>query len=491
MSLVYVNQKSEVQYPKDPANYGAGSRYPEYIFDDISYKNDVYDMVRESFYKIGYDLEHYGTSQWNPLGRFIRPGQYVLIKPNLVSHQNHAKENGIECLITHPSLVRAVTDYVIIALKGTGRILIGDAPVQSCDFDKLLTDSGYAGLIDFYKKNKVTIDIADFRNYKTSSERGILVPKKSRFINQSIIVNLEKNSAFSECSDKQLQNLRITNYDPRVMQQHHNREKNEYLIAKEVLDADVIINMPKPKTHRKAGITVSLKNIVGINTNKEWLPHHTKGAKEEHGDEYLKKGWLSSLSSRLYDDKNMAVSEQRYFKARCLYYMGALCQYCAKRLTKDSNYSEGSWFGNDTLWRTIYDLNIILMYADRNGIICDAKQRQELIIGDMIISGEREGPLLPSPKNTGVIVVGEDPVSFDEVVCAIMGFDYKNIPSIYQARKYHNHKRTLTDDSSTIIQSNNPCWNNKKPDELDKETSLHLIPSDGWKKLLSNDERYQ
>ena len=36
---------------------------------------------------------------------------------------------------------------------------------------------------------------------------------------------------------------------------------NEYCISNTILDADVIINIPKLKTHKKAGITVCLKKF--------------------------------------------------------------------------------------------------------------------------------------------------------------------------------------------------------------------------------------
>jgi len=34
------------------------------------------------------------------------------------------------------------------------------------------------------------------------------------------------------------------------------------------------------KLHRKAGITCALKNLIGINGNKEYLPHHRLGGSQ-------------------------------------------------------------------------------------------------------------------------------------------------------------------------------------------------------------------
>lgn len=40
-------------------------------------------------------------------------------------------------------------------------------------------------------------------------------------------------------------------------------------IAKALLDADVVINMPKAKTHSQTGLTLGLKNLMGCNWNRQ------------------------------------------------------------------------------------------------------------------------------------------------------------------------------------------------------------------------------
>ena len=66
-------------------------------------------------------------------------------------------------------------------------------------------------------------------------------------------------------------------YDSNKVNQHHLDGRHEYLLAGSAIGCDVLINLPKLKTHKKAGVTLSLKNLVGINTDKNWLPHHTEG----------------------------------------------------------------------------------------------------------------------------------------------------------------------------------------------------------------------
>lgn len=94
---------------------------------------------------------------------------------------------------------------------------------------------------------------------------------------------------------------------------------------------------------------------------------------------------------------------------------------------------EGTWYGNDTLWRTVLDLNYILKYSNNKGEITEIPQRTILHFGDMIISGEKEGPMAPSPKEQHMLLFSDDVVDFDCIVTKIMGFDYKKFKGLYNA----------------------------------------------------------
>src|SRR5262245_36236036 len=52
--------------------------------------------------------------EFNPFGRMIPRGARVLVKPNLVLHENEGPW-GIEPLVTHISLIRAVVEGVLRA----------------------------------------------------------------------------------------------------------------------------------------------------------------------------------------------------------------------------------------------------------------------------------------------------------------------------------------------------------------------------------------
>ena len=77
--------------------------------------------IRQLFLDMKFDKENIGTANWNPFSDFIKENDNVLIKPNLVMHEN--KVGSIDCMITNFSLIRPVIDYVVLALNGTGSII--------------------------------------------------------------------------------------------------------------------------------------------------------------------------------------------------------------------------------------------------------------------------------------------------------------------------------------------------------------------------------
>src|SRR5215510_7884249 len=56
------------------------------------------------------DQENYGSVQWNPLGVLINEDDKVLIKPNWVHHMNYSGY-GLNCLVTHSSVIEAILWY--------------------------------------------------------------------------------------------------------------------------------------------------------------------------------------------------------------------------------------------------------------------------------------------------------------------------------------------------------------------------------------------
>ena len=115
----------------------------------------------------------------------------------------------------------------------------------------------------------------------------------------------------------------------------------------------------------------------------------------------------------------------------------------------------GDWYGNDTLWRGILDINRILLYSDKNGILRSEQQRRYFSVIDGIVAGEGEGPLNAMPKQCGVILAGFNPVLLDYVCTSLMGFDPNMFPVIKNALK---DSALNNSDLEIEIMSNNPEW---------------------------------
>ncbi len=475
------------EYPKN-APYNPEENYAEYPFEfidnDKQYKNDVYRMIRELFINCKMDFEHYNSVEWNPLGMYIKPGNTVLIKPNLVKHDNPAEgdaQRKFDCMITHPSVVRCLFDYVYIALKGKGKIIIADAPVQGCKFDLLLQKSGYGNLfreIMNKSSDELIIDIADLRDTILEVNDGNQKQREnSNRKYGGMIIDLGSDSKFNKVEKKQ--KLRITNYASGDTVRHHIKGRNEYCISEALLQADVVINIPKPKTHRIAGYTAALKNMIGINTRKEYLPHHMKGAKGKLGDEYIDTykvlKWLNSTGN---DIKNFMLKHQLDILTDAF---DKMCRDIGRKLDKleADRKKFGMWYGNDTIWRTILDVNKIVYFANKEGKICTEEQRTVLHFGDMIVCGEKEGPLRPTYKKIGGILFSDNPVCFDYCVTKLMGFDYRKLPTLFNAMKD-------AEIDAEVIREIRLCSNdetfNKAAYELEKV--FYFEPSSGWKEFL-------
>ena len=137
-----------------------------------------------------------------PLGgmaTFVRPGQKVLLKPNMLAGKEPEK-----AVTTHPELIRAV---IRLAQQAGGIVSVGDSP-------------------------------------------GIGSPRQVAMRCGILPVIEETGAAFAPFAES----VKIR---PRGGTFH------ELEIARDLLDADVVINLPKLKTHQMMGLTAGVKNLFG------------------------------------------------------------------------------------------------------------------------------------------------------------------------------------------------------------------------------------
>ncbi|MCE5271200.1 DUF362 domain-containing protein [bacterium] len=452
----------------DPAPpFGPAERYPEYPFaweDSPRGSGQVYAMLRGLFRSMGLDSERFGRKEWNPLGEVIRPGDRVLVKPNWVRHALPGGA-GAEALLTHPSLLRAVLDYVAIALDGEGGIVLGDSPMQTADFDVLRSQCGIDSLLEWWRsRSRVKLELVDFRRSLIVAERGDLIRERRVLPGDPggyRAVNLGLRSYLTPL-DENWRRYRVTDYNPRQMREHHNAIRHEYLVPDSLLGSDVLISLPKLKTHRKGGLTCALKNLVGINGNKDWLPHHRAGSPAEGGDEYPRRSLLKHLTMSLGD--RLAVTRPG-LGYDLLWHLRRLIA-AAARSTGAGPVWEGSWYGNDTLWRMVLDLITIMLYGDQEGLLEVAPVRSHFAVVDAVVAGEGEGPLRPSPRTEGILLAGANPLAVDAVAASLAGLDLRRIPMLgagFRVARGGNSLPLVSYNWDEIeLRSNEPQWDNRR-----------------------------
>lgn len=474
MSNVYIEHRN-VKYPKTKNKFAPSKKYPEYVWDDISTEpNEVYDMVRACLFGYGLDKNNFGTSSWNPLGEIISKGDVVVIKPNWVEEKNETSHEGIECLVTNASVIRAVIDYVYIALKDTGRIIIGDSPMPDCNLEKLMRVAGYNIVWDSCKERKIAIEVEDFREDITT---GFANEVKQTSGETEIIVDLEKDSFFSEMEEN-VGRYRNGIVDATKMNKFYHAEgHHRYGINKTVLSADVIINLPKPKTHRKAGYTAALKNYIGVCSRKISIPHNITGNLKQGGDTYFGPRMIFGTEGKLRDIETFALANGKNLKGRVMKCL-RIPFWAFRRLTHKRYFGTGNWYRNDTIWRAILDVNRIMIYADKKGELKDIPQRKFLSLGDMIIAGHKNGPLGPSAKPIGVLVISEDPVAFDQAVVKIMGLDINKLPVLTNIPRIE--KYPIRHKGKTFAYSNDEKMDKKEIKDIQNALYGYFQPAEGW-----------
>jgi len=481
-NIVAAIKSKNMEYPNSPFN--PPSIFPEFkdfkqynLQTDIS--NDIYHSVRELLHDLELDKENFGTSHRNPLWNMIQPGQHVVIKPNLVFHEHPlGDKEWVLSMISHASIIRPIIDYILLAAWGEAKITICDVPIQSANWEKMIEINGLVDLIDFYKKKSVHINLLDLRfEIWIANKENLIIERnyKERDPLWYSVVDLWHKSALMPII-KYYNKFEITDYWSWTVPKHHNKEKNEYFVPNTILDADLFINLPKLKTHRKAGITFAMKNLIWINWDKSWLAHHRRGSKSSWWDEYdrfhiftwLKSNGVSYLKkSKIWIQ--IARVLYRAYKYIILKWKEPKAVYMQWNPT---HISEWSWYGNDTIRRCIKDLNNIIFFADKKWVLHDKPQRKYLCIGDGILAWDKEWPMEQTPKKAGIILWWFNPVYIDRVAASIMGFDYKKIPQIVESFK--NEYFNLCNHPEKDI-----TWRGNIPDI--KNINLRFIPSANWR----------
>lgn len=369
-----------------------------------------------------------GLPAGNPLGEWIQPGMNVLIKPNWVRHAAEGWAD-LSCLITHTSIIRPVVERCADALRlpdgsYSGKIILADAPLQSADFDLLLEQAGIQPLLAHWRSLGIPIELRDLRRIAADVDESTGIVHASRALMGDpagdTVVDLAGASRLESIA-LGADGFGVSNYDASTTTRHHQPGIHRYRIANSLLQADVVINLPKWKTHVKTGVTGALKNFIGINCDKAYLPHFRPGPPKQGGDEYpdSRAGvWIARL--RPWLERVVPGGLIRTARRSLLH---------NRRHQREPLVFGGAWPGNDTLWRTIHDMVHIVRWVTIGGTR-RSTPRPILTILDAIIAGEADGPLRPEPAPMGALGFCLDPGQMDVWATALSGFSHKGIPML-------------------------------------------------------------
>jgi len=425
--------------------------------------------VRELLFTAGLDMRRFSSGGWNPLGDLIREGDRVLIKPNWVHHEN-ASGAGLDCLVTHSTILEAVLEYAALARPSS--IVVGDAPIQSCDFTLLRRRTGLDAVLARARRRGIPVDFRDFRLIAMHGRSGPTIPT-GRNPDQYVRFDLGAASFLDPVSGGSTR-FRVTMYDPRAIESTHGMARHQYLIAREAMDADVVINLPKLKTHRKACITGALKNMVGINGHKSYLPHHRKGGSDAGGDCYPGRGRLKAFLEELLDRGN---GSSGWYTRRLYQAVASSTIRAGKKVAGSSFDLEGSWHGNDTVWRMALDLQRILHYGRTDGTLDLSQRRMVVNLTDALVAGEGEGPLAPVPAGARFLTLGMNAAATEWVNATLVGLDPGRIPLIRAA--FSNGPLALASfpPEQIVVRLGDLSLS---PEEAARENGCRVRPPAGW-----------
>ena len=223
-------------------------------------------------------------------------GARVLLKPNLVEYDRGSAIN------TDPRLIHAAV--AAFRSMGAASVAVGEAPGHRRDTRYVVEASGLAETL-----RDASVEFVDL-NISAAAP----VPLHSRFTTMGTL-----------------------------------------WLPTAVTEADVVVSMPKMKTHHWAGITLSLKNCFGC------------------------------LPGRVY-----------------------------------------GWPKNALHWQGI----------ERSILDIAGAVRPSLAIVDGIVAMEGNGPIDGTPKEVGLIVVGDDPVAVDATTSHIMGIDPDHVTYLREAGRF-------------------------------------------------------
>jgi uncharacterized protein (DUF362 family) len=432
-------------------------RSAEGMYDDA---RALHALVRDAMVQAGLGQRDVAA----PLADVIPAGGSVLLKPNWVLHKNNSGAS-MDCMVTHPAFILAALGEVLAA--GAGRVIIADAPIQSARFNVLASPAWRERVAEL--GGRTPVEILDFRNtVATVRGRDIRPRTHLRDAQRFVRFDLESDSLLEPISWP-VGRFRCTSYDLDNLARVQRPGVHQYLLCREPFEVDVILNLPKLKTHAKTGVTAALKNLVGVNGDKNFLPHHRVGGSALSGDCYEGLKPFKRAAEAILDRANRRIGKRGY-----------LSLMRAARLANAIHGGdlEGTWAGNDTTWRMVLDLNRVVQYGRLDGTLADEPQRTVYSLTDGIVAGEHNGPLAPEPISLGAVTFGANSAYCDAAHLALMRLAPERMPLVREAFAVMPYPIAEGRPEETEVRCRDASYT---LDEVATRFGRDFCPPDGWR----------
>lgn len=404
----------------------------------------------------------------------------IFVLPNLVTW----RPRGLEAICTSPTVIGQVLTQLRDLFRAA-QIRWGNAPLQGCDWDRLVEALSLRQIAHghlSFAKGAIEGPL-DLRGLRARWGRwGTLTKRETERCRGSyVFVDLGEESLLEELYwSEPAPVFAVSDYPLSWTAGYHSRGRHVYVIHRAVLEADLVVSVPKLKTHEKVGITCALKGTVGAVARKECLPHFRIGGVGEGGDEYPAAGVAAKA----------ALSVLRHADALGVSILANILRVPAKATLKFEQRARGSilggaWHGNDTCWRMAIDVARILRYARPDGSLSDVPVREHIAIVDGIVAGEGEGPLRPTPRYVGALIAGADVCAVDYACALVMGFQPLKLPLIRGSFREMAYRLTqLSPSGVRIFLDEREVPHSQVPQRF----APAFRPPRGWAKVLLGDD---
>ncbi|MCB0471873.1 MAG: hypothetical protein KDC56_02320, partial [Flavobacteriaceae bacterium] len=161
-------------------------------------------------------ISHIDSVVGEHLTKGVIKDKKILLKPNWVRHSKTDDDEW--CLRTHDNFLLAILEY-ILRLQPIS-VLIGDAPVQGCHWDEMITSDLINEVNNLSNRHGVPVTIEDFRRVHFDPDRNNEL-NEQQSLEKFVIFDVGKRSYLEPVTLKGTNNFRVTVYNPDRFHESH------------------------------------------------------------------------------------------------------------------------------------------------------------------------------------------------------------------------------------------------------------------------------